>query len=138
MQLPLATRISARRGGSHARKPWMSSASTSVSASPRGAAAAAAAAGAKSSSTPTTPYDVGASAASTLVQKPPVLKKVAMVSLGCPKNTVDGESCVVSCDILAPNFFGKTGEKDMHVIGATAKKGKRFQFQSSRRQVRTN
>jgi len=83
MQLPRATRISSGPASSLARKPPMST-SASTSTTPRVGLAVAAAA--KSS-----PSDVSASAGSAVVEPPPALKKVAMVSLGCPKNTVDGE-----------------------------------------------
>lgn len=80
MQLPQATRVAAQRGGPPARKALQL-----LTRKPtRGATAAHSAA--------TTASDVGPATASLVASKPPKpLKKVAMVSLGCPKNTVDGE-----------------------------------------------
>jgi hypothetical protein len=82
MQISQAIRAAAlRRGGKPATRK---APAASASATPRVAAAAAAA---------STASDVGLATASLVTSEPPKpLKKVAMVSLGCPKNTVDGES----------------------------------------------
>ena len=81
MQISQAIRAAAlRRGGKPATRK---APAASASATPRVAAAAAA----------STASDVGLATASLVTSEPPKpLKKVAMVSLGCPKNTVDGES----------------------------------------------
>ena len=78
MQLPQATGVAAQRGGPLAPKALPRKPTT------RGVAAA--------RSTSTTASDVGPATASLATSDTPKpLKKVAMVSLGCPKNTVDGE-----------------------------------------------
>lgn len=79
MKLPQATGVAAQRGGPLAQKAMPRKPTPT-----RGVAAA--------RSTSTTASDVGPATASLATSDPPKpLKKVAMVSLGCPKNTVDGE-----------------------------------------------
>ena len=78
MQLPQATRVAAQRGGPLAPRALPQKPT-------RGVAAA--------RSTSATASDVGPATASLVTsESPKPLKKVAMISLGCPKNTVDGET----------------------------------------------
>ena len=82
MQLPQATGVAAQRGGPVAAKAFALPRKPTT----RGVAAA------RSTSTTSTASDVGPATASLAIGgTPKPLKKVAMVSLGCPKNTVDGE-----------------------------------------------
>jgi len=77
MQLPQATRVVAQRGGPLAPRALPQKPT-------RGVAAA--------RSMSATASDVGPATASLVASgTPKPLKKVAMISLGCPKNTVDGE-----------------------------------------------